>query len=81
MVLIHFLFMINDKKGGIILHVVKNPTTSGGFMKVRVHNHKIIILVKGSDDWVRVTDKWILDRMYRILMHLQAIRHIDNGKK
>lgn len=50
-------------------------------MKVNTKKHKIIILVKGSDDWVRVTDKWILDRMYRILMHLQAIRNLNNGKK
>lgn len=50
-------------------------------MKVNAKKHKIIILVKGSDDWVRVTDKWILDRMYRILMQLLTIRNIDNGKK
>lgn len=50
-------------------------------MKVNTHKHKIIILIKSSDDWERVTDKWILDKMYRILIHLQNIRHVNDGKK
>lgn len=80
MMLIHHVFIIFTHDGGIILHVVpKIPTTSGGFMKVKLQNHRIIILYKEAGEWVRVTDKWILDKMYMVLR--QLIRHQNDGKK
>ena len=48
-------------------------------MKVKLHNNRIIILYREADKWVRVTDKWILDRMYMVLW--QFIRYQNNGKK
>ena len=48
-------------------------------MKVKPHNNRIIILYREADKWVRVTDKWILVRMYMVLR--QLIRYQNNGKK
>ena len=48
-------------------------------MKVKLQNNRIIILYREADKWVRVTDKWILDRMYMVLW--QFIRYQNNLKK
>lgn len=48
-------------------------------MKVKLQNHRIIILYKEAGEWVRVTDKWILDKMYMVLR--QLIRYQNDGKK
>lgn len=48
-------------------------------MKVKLQNHRIIILYKEAGKWVRVTDKWILDKMYMVLR--QLIRYQNDGKK
>ena len=48
-------------------------------MKVKLQNNRIIILYREADKWVRVTDKWILDRMYMVLR--QLIRYQNNLKK
>ena len=48
-------------------------------MKVKLQNKRIIILYREADKWVRVTDKWILVRMYMVLR--QLIRYQNNGKK
>lgn len=50
-------------------------------MKVKFQNRRIIILYKEADEWVRVTDKWILDKMYLVLKQLLNIRHQNDGKK
>lgn len=49
-------------------------------MKVKLQNYRIIILYKEADSWIRVTDKWILYKMYMVLMQLINIRHINNEK-
>ena len=80
MMLIHSKFINYISDGGIILTEVPIiPTTSGGFMKVKLQNNRIIILYREADKWVRVTDKWILDRMYMVLW--QLIRYQNNLKK
>lgn len=49
-------------------------------MRVRMQGRRIIVLYREADAWVSVRDRWVLEKMYAVLVQLMRLREQKKDK-